>query len=229
MWSNPRLRHLRPRERRGKRSENTGAAVRLVERDESPLLSQPGAGNAKASTVVLIERGEVLPRESEESAEVPVHRDKRRADDQLQGTAIRQRGEVLPRFDPCDAHGNAPTLVTRGELLPQDAKALETDSETEQEPPISSLTSSATPWQRRVKKREKREPSRGSEARELSRGLAEVLSQPAVLHGMASIRGVPRDILSSLPKELAYGLRVAGGANWRPRRNTTCVSGQRRR
>eukprot|EP00439_Symbiodinium_sp_Y106_P020912 s899_g2.t1 len=167
-----------------------------------------GAGNAKASTVVLIERGEVLPRESEESAEVPVHRDKRRADDQLQGTAIRQRGEVLPRFDPCDAHGNAPTLVTRGELLPQDAKALETDSETEQEPPISSLTSSATPWQRRVKKREKREPSRGSEARELSRGLAEVLSQPAVLHGMASIRGVPRDILSSLPKELAYGLRA---------------------
>ena len=37
-----------PRERRGKRSENTGAAVRLVERDEFPLPSQPGAGNAKA-------------------------------------------------------------------------------------------------------------------------------------------------------------------------------------
>ena len=70
-----------PRERRGERSENTGAAVRLVERDEVPLPSQPGARNAKASTVVLIERGEVLPRESEESAEVPVHRDKRRADD----------------------------------------------------------------------------------------------------------------------------------------------------
>eukprot|EP00439_Symbiodinium_sp_Y106_P042303 s4559_g5.t1 len=158
-----------------------------------------------ASTVVLKERGEVLPRESEESAEVPVHRDKRRADDQLQGTAFRQRGEVLPRFDPCAAHGNAPMLVTRGELLPQDAKALETDSETEQETPgLSSLTSAATPWQRRVKKREKREPDRGSEAREPSRGSAEVLSQPAVLHGMASIRGVPRDILSSLPKELAY-------------------------
>ena len=51
-----------PRERKGKRSENTGAAVRLVERDESPLLSQPGAGSAMASTVVLKERGEVLPR-----------------------------------------------------------------------------------------------------------------------------------------------------------------------
>ena len=194
-----------PCEKKCKRSENTGAAVRLVERDESPLLSQPGAGSAMASTVVLKERGEVLPRESEESAEVPVHRDKRRADDQLQGTAFRQRGEVLPRFDPCAAHGNAPMLVTRGELLPQDAKALETDSETEQETPgLSSLTSAATPWQRRVKKREKREPDRGSEAREPSRGSAEVLSQPAVLHGMASIRGVPRDILSSLPKELAY-------------------------
>ena len=155
--------------------------------------------------VVLIERGEVLPRESEESAEVPVHRDKRRADDQLQGTASRQRGEFLPRSDPCAAHGSDQTLVTRGELLPQDAKALETDSETEQEPPaLSSLTSSATPWKRRVKKREEREPSRGSEAREPSRGSAEVLSQPAVLHGMATIRGVPRDILSSLPKELAY-------------------------
>ena len=155
--------------------------------------------------MVLIERGEVLPRESEESAEVPVHRDKRRADDQLQGTASRQRGEFLPRSDPCAAHGSDQTLVTRGELLPQDAKALETDPETEQEPPaLSSLTSSATPWQRRVKKREEREPSRGSEAREPSRGLAEVLSQPAVLHGMASIRGVPRDTLSSLPKELAY-------------------------
>ena len=82
---------------------------------------------------------------------------------------------------------------------------METDSETEQEPPaLSSLTSSATPWKRRVKKREEREPSRGSEAREPSRGSAEVLSQPAVLHGMATIRGVPRDILSSLPKELAY-------------------------
>ena len=89
--------------------------------------------------------------------------------------------------DPCAAHGSDQTLVTRGELLPQDAKALETDSETEQEPPaLSSLTSSATPWKRRVKKREKREPSRGSEAREPSRGSAEVLSQPAVLHGMAT-------------------------------------------
>ena len=126
--------------------------------------------------MVLIERGEVLPRESEESAEVPVHRDKRRADDQLQGTASRQRGEFLPRY------GSDQKLVTRGELLPQDAKALETDSETEQEPPaLSSLTSSATPRKRRVKKREEREPSRGSEAREPSR-----LSQPAVLHGLAT-------------------------------------------
>ena len=166
--------------------------------------------------------------ESEESAEVPVHRDKRRADDQLQGTAFRQRGEVLPRFDPCAAHGNAPMLVTRGELLPQDAKALETDSETEQETPgLSSLTSAATPWQRRVKKREKREPDRGSEAREPSRGSAEVLSQPAVLHGMASIRGVPRG--HPVFATQGVGLRVARGANWRPRRNTTCVSGQRRR
>ena len=143
-----------PRVRRGERSENTGAAVRLVERDETPLPSQPGARKAKASTVVLIERGEVLPRESEESAEVPVHRDKRRADDQLQGTASRQRGEFLPRY------GSDQKLVTRGELLPQDAKALETDSETEQEPlALSSQTSSATPWQRRVKKREERESS----------------------------------------------------------------------
>eukprot|EP00439_Symbiodinium_sp_Y106_P009466 s10492_g1.t1 len=164
-----------------------------------------GTGSAMASTVVLKERGEVLPRDSEESAEVPVHRDKRRADDQLQGTAIRQRGEVLPRLDPGDAQGNAQRLVTTGELLPQHAKALETGSETEQETPgLSSLTSAATPWQRRVKKREEREPSRGSEAREPSRVSADVLSQPAVLHGMASIRGVPRDILSSLPKELAY-------------------------
>ena len=54
------------------------------------------------------------------------------------------------------------------------------------------------------KSREERETSRGSEAREPSRGSAEVLSQPAILHGMATIRGVPRDTLSSLPKELAY-------------------------
>ena len=114
-----------PRDRRGKRSENTGAAVRLVERDESPLPSQPGTGSEMASTVVLKERGEVLPRDSEESAEVQVHRDKRRADDQLQGTAIRQRGEVLPRLDPGDAQGNAQRLVTTGELLPQHAKALD--------------------------------------------------------------------------------------------------------
>ena len=148
-------------------SENAGVAVRLVERDETPLPSQP-----EASTVVLIERGEVLPREGEESAAFPVHRVKRRVDDQLQGTASRQRGEFLPRY------GSDQKLVTGGELLPQDAKALETDSETEQEPQaLSSQTSSATPWQRRVKKREERETSRGSEAREPSRGSAEVLSQ----------------------------------------------------
>ena len=159
-----------PRERRGERSEHAGVAVRLVERDETPLPSQP-----EASTVVLIERGEVLPREGEESAAFPVHRVKRRVDDHLQGTASRQRGEFLPRYE------SDQKLVTGGELLPQDAKALETDSETEQEPQaLSSQTSSATPWQRRVKKREEREPSRGSEAREPSRGSAEVLSQPVV-------------------------------------------------
>ena len=182
-----------PRERRGERSEHAGVAVRLVERDETPLPSQP-----EASTV-LIERGEVLPREGEESAAFQVHRAKRRVDDHLQGTASRQRGEFLPRYE------SDQKLVTGGELLPQDAKALETDSETEQEPQaLSSQTSSATPWQRRVKKREERETSRGSEAGEPSRGSDEVLSQPAILHGMATIRGVPRDTLSSLPKELAY-------------------------
>ena len=46
--------------------------------------------------------------------------------------------------------------------------------------------------------------SHRTERKSETRVSADVLSQPAVLHGMASIRGVPRDILSSLPKELAY-------------------------
>ena len=94
-----------PRERRGERSENAGVAVRLVERDETPLPSQP-----EASTVVLIERGEVLPREGEESAAFPVHRVKRRVDDHLQGTASR------PHRRP---HGSAVSKSVRKERLPE--------------------------------------------------------------------------------------------------------------
>ena len=151
---------------------------------------------ASESTVVLKERGEVLPQDDEEES-APAHRDKRRADIELISYATaqtlrKQRGETLPRSG-------------RDQLLPADAKALETDSETEEDPPASSAKApSETPWDRRVRKREAKEPARSSEESRC----------PAVLHGMASIRGVPRDILSSLPKELYFDWQEGAGGGF---------------
>ena len=97
---------------------------------------------ASDSTVVLKERGEVLPQDDEEES-APAHRDKRRADIELVSYATaqtlrKQRGETLPRSGRDQAKGSgaeAPRPLAAGELLPADAKALETDSETEEDPP----------------------------------------------------------------------------------------------
>ncbi|CAE7772575.1 unnamed protein product, partial [Symbiodinium necroappetens] len=71
------------------------------------------------------------------------------------------------------------------QLLPQDAAELETEACAD-----SSNPSNEAPWQRRVKLRSS--PSSGIASQ-----------QVAVLHGRASFRGLPRDILSSLPTELS--------------------------
>ena len=99
------------------------------------------------------------------------------------------RGELLPQSSKSQEMARSSAQEAKGKLLPQDAGTLDTESETEEEPAASSSQGAETPWQRRVK-------LRASPDNKLA------TKQVAILHGYATIRGIPRDVLGSLPKLL---------------------------